>query len=385
MDEVLSYSPGRLQTSLTKLPKKSEPAALELFRKINEYIKPGSPCEISALHAILVDVNTMVMIDKFFSDEAFCQVLKQCTNNPSPESTERCWYLLIALALCFQPSRDLAKYICKHARAVRLAGLPLSGMAITVYKQAYFILQHPESATRYDVELARPTAISFERDIEPLLTYCIPQQQVIGTTLESVMLLEAYWVEQQAEAGGADTSSSASSDKGRDPKYLRLLPLPFLQEVQQDGSRHPILLDALCDSVMRLGAATKPGIFREASNVNEVKRFCAMIDTGDFYCIQHASLQPSASDAGKVVTDVLVACDILKIWLRRLPEPLCTYRAYDLCVAAGTAREEGAARAALRLLPPLNLVTLTRLCRFIRHLAQYADVSHRACLTLAHC
>jgi hypothetical protein len=368
VDEVLSYSPGRLQTSLTKLPKSSLSAALDLFRKINEYIKPGSPSDMSLLRSILMDVNTMSMVDKFFSDEAYCQALKQCTNNPSPESTERCWHLLLSLSLCFLPSKDLAKYICKQARGRRLSGPPLSGLAVTVYKRAYYILQDAEGSRHYDLTLLKPTGITFEQDIEPLLSYHITSQ-VLGSSLENLMLLEAYLAEQRAEA-----EANAGIQSGKDPTYLKLLPLPLLNEVRE-GPRAPVFLDAMCDAIMRLGAATKPGIFREAANVNEVRRFCAMIDTGSFDCITRASLQPLASDAGNVVTDVLVACDILKIWLRRLPEPLCTYQAYDLCVAAGAAREESAAQAALKIMPPLSLVTLTRLCRFIRHLSQHSDVS----------
>jgi hypothetical protein len=367
VDEVLSYSPGRLQTSLTKLPKSSLGAALDLFRKINEYIKPGFPSDISLLRSILVDVNTMSMVDKFFSDEAYCQALKQCTNNPSPESTERCWHLLLALSLCFLPSKDLAKYICKQARGKRLAGPPLSGLAVTVYKRAYYVLQDTEGAKHYELTLSKPTAISFEQNIEPLLNYYI-SPQIFGSSLENLILLDAYLSEQKAEA-----EANAGIQCGKDPTYLKLLPLPLLNEVQE-SPRVPVFLDAVCDAIIRLGAGTKSGIFREAANVNEVRRFCTMIDSGNFDCITRASLHPPASDTGNVVTDVLVACDILKIWLRRLPEPLCTYRAYDRCVAAGVAREESAAQAALELLPPLNLVALKRLCMFMRHLSRHSDV-----------
>ena len=91
---------------------------------------------------------------------------------------------------------------------------------------------------------------------------------------------------------------------------------------------------------MNLGATKKPGIFREAASVELVRSFSSKIDVGDWDCLRFAAQDGD----GDVVTDVLVACDLLKIWLRRLPEPITTFAAYAQCVAAGMRQDSRIAR-----------------------------------------
>ena len=92
----------------------------------------------------------------------------------------------------------------------------------------------------------------------------------------------------------------------------------------------------MCEAIVRLGGERRLGIFREAANVDIVKTYGNRIDTGDMNCLLFAepSLTPPDVLTG-VVTDVLVACDLLKIWLRRLPEPITTFASYQQCVSAG--------------------------------------------------
>jgi hypothetical protein len=42
-------------------------------------------------------------------DEIFVQCMRQATNNPSPDSTERVWLLLCLCIVAFQPSKLLYK------------------------------------------------------------------------------------------------------------------------------------------------------------------------------------------------------------------------------------------------------------------------------------
>jgi hypothetical protein len=42
-------------------------------------------------------------------DEIFVQCMRQATNNPSPEATERVWLLLCLTIVAFQPSKNLFK------------------------------------------------------------------------------------------------------------------------------------------------------------------------------------------------------------------------------------------------------------------------------------
>jgi hypothetical protein len=47
-------------------------------------------------------------------DEIFVQCMRQATNNPNPDSTERVWLLLCLCIVAFQPSKLLYKvsYLC---------------------------------------------------------------------------------------------------------------------------------------------------------------------------------------------------------------------------------------------------------------------------------
>ena len=90
----------------------------------------------------------------------------------------------------------------------------------------------------------------------------------------------------------------------------------------------------LCDAIIRLGAERRPGIFREAANVELVKYFSNKIDCGDLDCLLLANLN-SDDSMENIISDVLVACDLLKIWLRKLPEPLIPFSCYSNCVSAG--------------------------------------------------
>jgi hypothetical protein len=47
-------------------------------------------------------------------DEIFVQCMRQATNNPNPDSTERVWLLLCLCIVAFQPSKLLYKvsYFC---------------------------------------------------------------------------------------------------------------------------------------------------------------------------------------------------------------------------------------------------------------------------------
>lgn len=44
-------------------------------------------------------------------DEIYVQCMRQTTNNPSPEATERVWLLLCLAVVAFQPSKNLFKVI----------------------------------------------------------------------------------------------------------------------------------------------------------------------------------------------------------------------------------------------------------------------------------
>ena len=120
--------------------------------------------------------------------------------------------------------------------------------------------------------------------------------------------------------------------------------MPTLSEVLQIETP-PGLLELLCSTVINLGAGCKPGIFREAANVDMVKDFESKLENGELECLLFCDKDAYNPDTlgGNVVGDVLVACDLLKIWFRRLPDPLVPYSLYDLCIRAGLRSEKSIA------------------------------------------
>lgn len=105
------------------------------------------------------------------------------------------------------------------------------------------------------------------------------------------------------------------------------------------------------------------------------------LETGSYACIS------SHNPGGVIVRDPLVVADILKIWLRQMPEPLIAYELYNVCVNAGRGNDVEAVRSALSQLPTAHLSTLRYLARFIRDLAAHRNVTqmdvHNLCLVVA--
>lgn len=45
-----------------------------------------------------------------------------------------------------------------------------------------------------------------------------------------------------------------------------------------------------------------------------------------------------------VVEDVLIVADVLKIWFRKMPEPITTFALYDMCITAATNNDHALAQ-----------------------------------------
>lgn len=105
------------------------------------------------------------------------------------------------------------------------------------------------------------------------------------------------------------------------------------------------------------------------------------IETGSYGCIS------PHNPGGVIVRDPLVVADILKIWLRQMPEPLIPYDSYDTCVNAGRRSDVESVRNALSQLPTAHVSTLRHLAQFIRNLAVHRDETqmdvHNLCLVVA--
>lgn len=331
----MSFSKSDLRQSLTRLSKSSETFAINLFPKIVALIVKG-PFE-EKFKEILTSVEAQIQHDRFVVDEVFCQVIKECTNNPSPESTERGWGLLYACLICFVPSRDLGKYMYKQSRPLRQSPTALGGFAICVNKM---LLQQLQNSSRLPEKIP-PSTISFSSHIEPIMHYHLPEK-LYGCRLECVALWEM--VQFVAERMGEEIRGSTLSILGRETvsnANVEIVDqLPTLAEILAINNP-PVLLVMLCEAVLRLGGSTRLGIFREAGDVIVVKKFIEKIGAGELDCL---SFNNQDTNAGiEVVDDIMVACDLLKIWFRRLPEPIVPFHFYDQCIRAGSCGDESLA------------------------------------------
>jgi len=88
-------------------------------------------------------------------------------------------------------------------------------------------------------------------------------------------------------------------------------------------------------------------------------------------------------DSGKAVmyTDVYVAANIIKSWLRALPEPLLTFNMYDAWIAAQD--DPKALHELVTRLPKDNSFTLSALIRLMKDISVYSDVTRMTSSNLA--
>eukprot|EP01102_Stenamoeba_stenopodia_P012883 TRINITY_DN4104_c0_g1_i2.p1 TRINITY_DN4104_c0_g1~~TRINITY_DN4104_c0_g1_i2.p1 ORF type:complete len:763 (+),score=191.26 TRINITY_DN4104_c0_g1_i2:284-2572(+) len=108
------------------------------------------------------------------------------------------------------------------------------------------------------------------------------------------------------------------------------------------------------------------GIFRLSPNKEELKAFKVSINQGNM------------PDYG-TVNDPHVVSGLLGLWLREMPEPLCTFEYYDRFISLRTITDEKALAAGLKSvvnsLPPSNKTVLQHLMHLLANVAIYAGVN----------
>jgi hypothetical protein len=137
----------------------------------------------------------------------------------------------------------------------------------------------------------------------------------------------------------------------------------------------PEVMILLCEYILQHGGKSRSGIFREAADVETVKAVMDQLERGNYQSLRstvarqehsrkirakygnsrletHQALIAQLDEQPIVIPDVLVAADLLKIWFRKMPEPITGYRYYDRIVAAG--RRDDVNAAAVLYLPSLS-------------------------------
>ena len=93
--------------------KELEQQAVHCFRNVTGFMGDRDSKKEETGHAEKL-IRTCLHAPEELRDEVFCQIIKQTTNNPSPESALKGWMLLGICAGAIAPSRDFEKYLLSY-------------------------------------------------------------------------------------------------------------------------------------------------------------------------------------------------------------------------------------------------------------------------------
>ncbi|KAF9453926.1 hypothetical protein P691DRAFT_755001 [Macrolepiota fuliginosa MF-IS2] len=201
-------------------------------------------------------------------DEIYCQLMKQLTGNPNPESIFKGWQFLCVLLISFPPSKDFETY--------------LQG----------FIQKHTAHQ---------------EGRIDVMAKYCLRRLDVVA---------------KKGPRGKPPTPSEieTASDAAFNPSTFgeSLDAIIRLQERNYPHKKVPIILPFLADGILALGGLRSEGIFRIPGDGDSVSELKLRIDRG-YYTLDN-------------IDDPYVLASLMKLWLRELCDPLIPDEMYNECI-----------------------------------------------------
>mmetsp|Transcript_64960 Transcript_64960/g.141562 ORF Transcript_64960/g.141562 Transcript_64960/m.141562 type:complete len:695 (+) Transcript_64960:1-2085(+) len=107
--EMLHWQKNSLPTSLTKIvDSATAKQAKRLFQNVLGYMGDK---ELMYPDQLLEEIKTQGTDVREIRDEMYCQVIKQLSDNPSPESISRGWRLLREIVTAWPPSQELSNYV----------------------------------------------------------------------------------------------------------------------------------------------------------------------------------------------------------------------------------------------------------------------------------
>jgi len=133
---MVSHTKDELKEALTVVPNNLERQAVQNFRDVLGWMSEKPVPEtrrLSYSHDIVDTAKTSPPM----SDEVYCQVMKQLTNNPNPHSILMGWKLLLMLCQETIPSPELREFVraflSKNIRALR----PVGGETLVIARHAF--------------------------------------------------------------------------------------------------------------------------------------------------------------------------------------------------------------------------------------------------------
>ena len=117
VDKILCWKDEPLETSLIiQEDREVSTTAVQLFHHVMSYMNDRKSMHSATDHAIAI-INILYRecnLNDALTDEICMQICKQTTNNPSYESNDRGWTLLLVVLTCFSPSQNLMPYLLSY-------------------------------------------------------------------------------------------------------------------------------------------------------------------------------------------------------------------------------------------------------------------------------
>ena len=111
-DNMLNWTKGLPPTSLTKMEKPMVKQAKLIAKSIRQYMGDKKIAEADVAAQKMLETASMNKLE----DETYLQLMKQLTNNPTPESVSKGWELMGLVCSTFIPSSELENYVVMFLR-----------------------------------------------------------------------------------------------------------------------------------------------------------------------------------------------------------------------------------------------------------------------------
>ncbi|EJD37788.1 Rho GTPase activation protein [Auricularia subglabra TFB-10046 SS5] len=272
VEKMMTWQKAPLTTSLLNVPRSLQRDAVRVFRALQKIMGEGAGP--AAANANTREEARWVLGEGVahgeLRDEVYCQLVKQLSANPNPQSVFKGWQFLCVLLITFPPSKNFETYL--YAFLDRHLGVSEGRIDV----MAKYCLRRLPIIARKGPRGRPPSVGEIESASDAAFN-----PSTFGEPLDAVMRLQA-----------------------------RTYP----------GEGVPIILPFLADGILALGGTRAEGIFRVPGDGDAVAELKLRIDRG-YYTLDG-------------IDDPHVPASLLKLWLRELQEPLVPDELYDECIGA---------------------------------------------------
>jgi hypothetical protein len=108
--KILKWKNALVKTALLKLNSSMNVEAVQAFKNVVSFMGDRQTRKDAGGHAQKLMKNTLHAPEEL-RDEIFCQIIKQTTENPDPNSAQRGWQLMAIAAGTYPPSREFEPYL----------------------------------------------------------------------------------------------------------------------------------------------------------------------------------------------------------------------------------------------------------------------------------